>query len=246
MNILHNFPESFNIALIGASGGIGTAMLDHIASQQNTGHIYAFSRNNIASQHNNVSYHSIDVTSEDSIIEVASTIQHPLHLILVTIGLLHNEDDLFPEKSLKDLSAKKFEEIFAVNTIGPALIAKHFLPHIPKKERSVFASLSARVVSVSDNRIGGWYSYRASKAALNMIIKNAAIETGRRYKQACIVGLHPGTVDTALSKPFQAAVPDKQLFTPAYAAEQLLHVINSLTPEDSGACFAWDGQKIVP
>ena len=163
---------------------------------------------------------------------------------MVTTGVLHLGADIQPEKSLRDLSADKFHAIFAANTIFPALAAKHFLPLLHRDKRSVFAALSARVGSISDNRLGGWYAYRASKAALNMIIKNAAIEIERRHKQAIVVGLHPGTVDSDLSKPFQSNVQQNKLFTPAFSAASLLDVVDRLTLDDSGKCFAWNGQEI--
>lgn len=125
------------------------------------------------------------------------------------------------------------------------MVAKHFLPKLAKDQRAVFAALSARVGSISDNQLGGWYSYRASKAALNMIIKNLSIEMKMRYKQAIIVGLHPGTVDSRLSKPFQANVPAGKLFTADYAVAKMLEVINTLTPENSGKYYAWDGKEIL-
>ncbi|MGC1469467.1 MAG: SDR family oxidoreductase [Sphingorhabdus sp.] len=149
-----------------------------------------------------------------------------------------------PEKSLRALSTDAFEQAFAINTIGPALIGKHMLPRLPKDRRSVFAFLSARVGSISDNRLGGWHAYRASKAALNMIVRNLAIEMARTHPQAIIVALHPGTVDTELSSPFQRSVAPEKLFTAEYAAEQMLQVLGDLTPEDSGHLFAWDGEKI--
>jgi NAD(P)-dependent dehydrogenase (short-subunit alcohol dehydrogenase family) len=165
--------------------------------------------------------------------------------VIVATGLLH-DGELVPEKSLRDLSAEKFLRLFEVNTILPALVGKYFLPKLNRENKSIFAALSARVGSISDNQLGGWYAYRASKAALNMIIKNAAIEIGRQNKQAVIVGLHPGTVDSRLSKPFQSNVADGQLFTPAFSAQKLLEVLETLTQEKSGKCFAWDGQEITP
>jgi NAD(P)-dependent dehydrogenase (short-subunit alcohol dehydrogenase family) len=132
------------------------------------------------------------------------------------------------------------------NTVVPALVAKYFLPKLSKTNRSVFAALSARVGSISDNRLGGWYAYRASKAALNMIIKTAAIEMQRVNKHAIVVGLHPGTVDSALSKPFQARVPEDRLFTPAYAADRLITVLGQLQPADTGQCWDWQGLPIQP
>lgn len=227
-----------NIAVIGASGAIGGAFSKLLAQKYPDAVQYAFSR---------TGEHRIDYTSEKSIAAAAELASQngSLDLVIVATGLLH-EGEIMPEKSLKELSAEKFYRLFEVNTITPALIAKYFLPKLNRDQPSVFASLSARVGSVSDNRLGGWYAYRASKAALNMIIKSAAIETGRRNKQAIIVGLHPGTVDSALSKPFQSNVADGKLFTPDYSAGKLLDVLESLTPEQTGKCFAWDGQEVVP
>ena len=148
------------------------------------------------------------------------------------------------KKNIKELEQEKFRRLFDINTIGPALVAKHFLPLLKHQQKSVFAALSARVGSIGDNHLGGWYAYRASKAALNMIIKNLAIETNRRYADSIIVGLHPGTVDSNLSKPFQSRVAKDKLFSPAFSAESLLKVIEGLTAKDSGKIVAWDGQVI--
>jgi len=131
-----------------------------------------------------------------------------------------------------------------VNALGPSLIAKYLLTHMKKDKKTVFAALSARVGSISDNRLGGWYAYRASKAALNMLIKTLAIEYHRRNQQLLIIGLHPGTVDTDLSKPFQRNVTPEKLFTADYSVGQLLSVIDGLIEDDSGGCFAWDGKRI--
>ncbi|MEO6361030.1 MAG: SDR family NAD(P)-dependent oxidoreductase, partial [Sphingomicrobium sp.] len=151
-----------------------------------------------------------------------------------------------PEKTYRDLSQSALMRYFAVNAVGPALIAKHFLPLLPKDEPSVFAALSARVGSITDNRLGGWYGYRSSKAALNMLIKTLAIELARTRPLAICVGLHPGTVDTKLSKPFQKNVGPDRLFSTARAACQLIDVLDHLTPAQSGNCFAWDGKQIAP
>ncbi len=133
--------------------------------------------------------------------------------------------------------------------IGSAFLkylnAKHFLPLLHKDKRAVFAALSAKVGSIPDNHLGGWYAYRASKVALNMMIKNASIKMGRRYKQAVIGGLHPGTVDSNLSKPFQSHAKVGKIFTPDYAAEKLISVLEDLSPDDSGNCFGWGGQEIL-
>ena len=135
-------------------------------------------------------------------------------------------------------------KIFSINTIGPTLIGKYFIPLLKKDSPSILSFLSARVGSISDNRIGGWYSYRASKAALNMIIKTLSIEVARNNKNAMIIGLHPGTVDTNLSKPFQGNVSNDKLFTPEYSISKMVEVMNNLSPDDSGNCFAWDGKRI--
>ena len=136
--------------------------------------------------------------------------------------------------------------VFAINTIGPALVAKHALPVLDKDHRSIFAALSARVGSISDNRLGGWHSYRASKAALNQIIRTCSIELARKNRTALCVGLHPGTVDTGLSEPFQSNVPDGKLFTPTRSATSLLSVLNGLDETDTGQCFDWAGERIDP
>jgi len=166
-------------------------------------------------------------------------------LVFVATGLLH-EAEHGPEKSYRAIDAAWLARCYAINTIGPALVAKHFLPLLPKDERSVFAMLSARVGSISDNRVGGWHGYRASKAALNMLVKNFSIELARTHKRAICVGLHPGTVDTALSKPFQGNVQPGKLFTPERAAMQLLDAIEDLKQSDSGKIYGWDGEEVTP
>ena len=227
-----------NIAIFGSSGGIGQAFVNILSQEHPDAHVYGFSRKG--------PYH-IDYSREDSIAQAAQTASStgPLDLVIVTNGVLHTPD-ILPEKSLKDISREKFQHLFDANTIVPALIAKHFLPHLNRETPSIFAALSARVGSISDNELGGWYAYRASKAALNMVIKNASIEIERRHKNSIIVGLHPGTVDTHLSKPFQKNVSLEHLFTPHDCAKNLLQVLSSLTPAHSGKCFAWDGNQILP
>ncbi|MDH5622584.1 MAG: SDR family NAD(P)-dependent oxidoreductase, partial [Gammaproteobacteria bacterium] len=159
-------------------------------------------------------------------------------------GVLHRDDAVQPEKTMQALSASAMSEVFAVNAIGPALLAKHFLPVMRRKGKTVFAVLSARVGSIADNRLGGWVTYRASKAALNMVIKTLSIEQTRRRPESIMVALHPGTVDTALSKPFSSGVAEHALFTPEYSAACLLKVIDGLDVSDSGAFLAWDGTRI--
>ncbi len=244
---LENFGTNLNIAVIGASGGIGDAFLKRLIQSNQVETLYGFSRKAPLLTHKTLMYHPLDLTNESSIKAAARAIPDhiKLDMIIVATGILH-DDDLQPEKGLRDLSLRHFQDVFAINSFGPALVMKYFLPKLHKDKRSVFAALSARVGSISDNRLGGWYAYRASKAALNMLIKNAAIEIARRYKHSVIIGLHPGTVDTNLSKPFQGSVPHQTLFSPEYAVEKMLSVINEITVEQSGKIFDYAGEEIIP
>ena len=232
--------------IIGASGGIGGAFTQQLAQQPDTQVVHALSRSGQTFSHPNVQAGSIDLTDEDSIAAAARKIaEHGApDLVIIATGLLSDGAELRPEKSLRQQTASAFEQVFAINTFGPGLVAKHFLPIMPKSGRAIFAALSARVGSISDNRMGGWHAYRASKAALNMLIRNYAIEQARRNPDFVAVSLHPGTVDTDLSKPFQSGVPDKQLFTSDQSAEYLLRVIGGLTAKDSGKAFDWAGKEI--
>ena len=244
-----------NIVVFGAGGTIGRAFIKRLSHQYDGAKIYALSRQptQYDAPHDtpNVMSITLDYLDEHQLAETAQTItqNHPpnnsIDGIIITTGILH-DDRAKPEKSLRTLSAETMTHIFTVNTVVPALILKHFAPHLHKTEPSFCAVLSARIGSISDNGLGGWYSYRMSKSALNMMIKNTAIEIARNNPNAIIVGLHPGTVDSPLSKPFQNNIPKKQLFTPDYSAERLLDVIQNLTPSDTGKLLAWDGKEITP
>lgn len=214
--------------VVGAGGGIGGALAD--ALEEEGGSVVRLTRA------------ELDLTDEASIAAAAARIGTP-ELVIVATGLLH-EGERGPEKATRELDADWLMRQYAVNAVGPALVAKHFLPRLPKQGRSVFAVLSARVGSISDNRLGGWYGYRASKAALNQLVRTLAIEDKRRNDRGIVVALHPGTVDTRLSQPFQQSGRD--LFRPDRAAVQLLDVIDGLKPTDSGKLFAWDGSEIAP
>jgi len=233
-----------NIAIIGASGGIGSAFVELLAEEQSNT-VYAFSRTEVEGKIPWVEYGSIDYSEESSIIEAAQKASQsaPLDLVIVASGVLQ-DGKMMPEKALRDINTKNLERNFLVNAIGPALVAKHFLPALQTTKRAVFAALSARVGSITDNRLGGWYAYRASKAALNMLIKTASIEVARRKKNAIVVGLHPGTVATGLSHPFQARVPKNKLFSANYAAAQLTDLMERLSTDDTGKVFAWDGAEV--
>ena len=226
-------------AVIGASGGIGAALVD--ALRASGCEVHPLMRSAQQTEQ------FIDIEDEVSIAAAAQRLSTagPLDLVIVATGLLQG-GGVTPEKRWNDLSAAGLAKSFAVNAAGPALVAKHFLPLLPRKGRAGFAALSARVGSISDNALGGWYSYRASKAALNMLVKTLAIELARQRPEAFCTALHPGTVDTGLSQPFQRGVAAEQLFTPDYAAQRLLEVLGGLGPGDSGRCFAWDGSAIAP
>jgi NAD(P)-dependent dehydrogenase (short-subunit alcohol dehydrogenase family) len=168
----------------------------------------------------------------------------PPEWIIVATGVLTLADGTGPERTYKRLDAGTIAEVLALNTIGPALIAKHTLAIMPRGRPCTFAALSARVGSISDNRLGGWHSYRASKAALNMLIRNFALEMARTHPESVIVGLHPGTVESTLSAPFQSGLADGQLTAPQDAAANLLRVLAGLTPEQSGRVFDFRGDEV--
>lgn len=229
--------------VFGSSGGIGGALAEAVIASGRYASVYTVSRSGAVVE--GAVNRRAEFTDEAQLASLAAEIgaAGPVTLCLVASGLL-SADGVQPEKTYRALSAEAFARVFAANTIGPALIAKHFLPLMPKAERSVFAALSARVGSISDNRLGGWHAYRASKAALNMLIRNFAIEQSRRAPGNICVGLHPGTVDTGLSKAFQGGVPGEKLFSPPQSAGYLLGVVDRLTPEDSGKCFDWAGKEV--
>lgn len=229
--------------IVGGGGGIGAALLARLAADPHIGEVHVWSRASQPALPKNAIHHRVDITDDGSI-EQAVTELPPVHLVIVATGKLSSSNGAGPEKSWRELTKAQFMEQFAINAIGPALVAKHVLPRLARHQRAVFAVLSARVSSIEDNRLGGWYSYRASKAALNQIIKTLSIELARSRPQAICVGLHPGTVDTGLSRPFQNNVPHDKLFTPEYAATQLLAVIAGLHVVDSGGLYAWDGARI--
>lgn len=230
--------------IFGASGGIGAAVAARLAEDPAMTRIYLGSRTPPAQTDARLVPFAFDLTTEASIAAAASMIEGPIDLIFVATGMLHRAGGPAPEKAYRALDAGAMAELFAVNTIGPALIAKHFLPLLPRDRRAVFAALSARVGSIADNRLGGWHSYRASKAALNMLLANFAIELRRTHPLAVVAGLHPGTVDSALSAPFQRGVAPEKLFSSNRSAEYLINVVSNLRAEDSGGIFAWDGARI--
>jgi NAD(P)-dependent dehydrogenase (short-subunit alcohol dehydrogenase family) len=246
MTLLDSFNVDANVAVIGASGGIGAAALRLLSADERVASIHAFSRNLEIEPLPKVSAGYIDFDTEASIEEAAAVTAKsgPLDLVFVTSGILWEGNGLLPEKAMREISMDNLARLFAVNAAGPALVAKHFLPQLRKGSKTVFAALSARVGSIGDNRLGGWYSYRASKAALNMLLRGLAIEHARLRPESVIAGLHPGTVDTDLSAPFTSRTPREKIFAPDQSARYLIGVMDQLGPEDSGQTFAWDGSRI--
>lgn len=229
--------KTTSAVVIGASGGIGAALAEALADEGAS--VRGLARSFAGRDH-------LDLTDEASIAAAAADVADSAPtLVLVATGLLH-DGALGPEKSMAALDPAWLARQYAINTIGPALVAKHFLPVQPRTSRTLFAALSARVGSIGDNRLGGWYGYRASKAALNQFVRSLAIEQRRRNDRSIVVALHPGTVDTGLSKPFQGNVAADQLFAPDRAAVQLLDTLDGLRPTDSGKLIAWDGVEITP
>ena len=229
---MQSLPEGFRAVVIGASGALGTAFCDLLRADPRCAGVWGLGRQAAM---------RVDFADEASLAEAAAALrQHgPFHLVLVATGVLHLPG-VQPEKRLADLSFAAMEEIFRINTFGPALVMRHFAPLLDR-QRSVLAVLSAKVGSLGDNRLGGWYSYRASKAALNMMVKTAAIEMRRTHPGALLVALHPGTVRSALSRPFRG---DEIGRDPAEAATAMLEVLDGLNPDDSGSFIAYDGQRL--
>jgi NAD(P)-dependent dehydrogenase (short-subunit alcohol dehydrogenase family) len=244
------------IALIlGATQGIGLGFVNHLLQQPNISKVFATYRTPDAASEllalgtahpDRLICSALDITDEAQIAELISTIQTTtptLNWVINCIGVLH-EGTLQPEKSLAQINPERLMRYFQVNSIGAILLAKHLMPLLKHPERSVFATISAKVGSIGDNSLGGWYGYRASKAALNMFMKTAAIEYGRKSPNTIIALLHPGTTNTRLSEPFQRNVPPEKLFSTERTVAQLWTVLKQLEPANSGQFFAWDGSVL--
>ncbi len=245
--------------IIGGTGGIGRAMVQQLvqatANEPDNHHriqVFATYHRSIPDfEADNLHWLQMDVSDESSIKQAAEDIkQHSTHLdwVINCVGLLHTESAQ-PEKALRQVETEFFLQNMQINALAGLLIAKHIRPLLAKAERSadkpaIFATISARVGSIGDNQLGGWYSYRMSKAALNMGMKNLSIEWARSLKDVCIVVMQPGTVNTQLSAPFQGNVADGQLFSPAYSAECLLEVLSGMSAAQSGHFVDWAGESI--
>lgn len=234
--------------IVGAGQGIGLEFVRQMLPKVN--HLYATYRNPqselLTLTDSRLRCLEVDITEESHIATAIQQIQAEtpaLHFVINCVGMLH-DGTIQPEKSLRHLNAEQLTRYFQVNSIGAALLAKQVQPLLKHRERAIFATISAKVGSIGDNQLGGWYGYRASKAALNMLIRTAAIEYKRTCPRAIVVTLHPGTTDTQLSRPFQRNVPPEKLFSVERTVRQLLAVLDQLQESDSGEFFSWDGNRL--
>ncbi|CAM3869682.1 C-factor [Pseudomonas reidholzensis] len=254
MSLIPDLPDPANVLVCGASQGIGLALCAALLARDDVRQVWAASRQAtgssglaaLAEQYGGRLLRvDCDARHEQSLAglarEISATWQH-LHLVISTLGILQ-EDGAQAEKSLAQLDLAGLQASFASNTFAPVLLLKHLLPLL-RKQPATFAALSARVGSIGDNHLGGWYSYRASKAALNQLLHTASIELKRLNSASTVLLLHPGTTDTQLSQPFQANVPAERLFTPAFAAQCILEQVARHGPAHSGTFWAWDGQPV--
>lgn len=242
--------------IFGASGGIGREFVAYCLQKYD--HVFACTRQSqnfetIEGEHQGALHlMQVNLTSERELKVFAQFLggrEFNVQLIINACGVLYDQDGLAPEKKIEDFNVENFEKSILGNTIITPLIAKHLMHLLDKGAKQlnttgVFASLSARVGSISDNYLGGWYSYRASKSALNQLIKTLSIEANRRFKNCAVIAIHPGTTDTKLSKPFQENVPEGKLFTVEFSIEKMMAVIENVTLDDSGKFYAWDGSLI--
>ena len=217
--------------IFGASGGIGLAFSKFLENKLGIENVIKLSR----------SFNGFEISDEEKILKFSESIEGSFNLIINAIGVLQTTE-IGPEKTINAVKQKSMIDMMTINAIGPALLLKNFSKKLDKTKFSVFVNLSARVGSITDNRLGGWISYRSSKAALNQIIKTSSIEINRRNKNAICVGLHPGTVKTRFTEKFQNTT---ETISPEESVEMMMKVIESLSVDDNGYCFAYDG-KVIP
>ncbi|WP_339338186.1 SDR family NAD(P)-dependent oxidoreductase [uncultured Oceanicoccus sp.] len=232
-----------NILIVGGSGGIGAALVDRFLSHRLTNTIYAtYLTGQKITQSPKVKWHQVDITSEKDIRDLADNIPQ-LDVLINAIGILHDECN-HPEKTINNFDPDFFQKNISINTTASILLAKYFCRPLKSSSISHFVALSARVGSIEDNKIGGWISYRCSKAALNMAIKTISLEWQFKNPNCCALAFHPGTTDTNFSKPYQKNVPENKLFKPEYVADQLIQLIENTTPSDTGKFYSFDGSEI--
>jgi len=217
--------------VFGASGGIGQAFSRFLEDKLGSENVVKVSR----------SFDGFDISDEEKILKFSESIEGSFNLIINAIGVLQTTEE-GPEKTINVVKQKSMIDMMTINAIGPALLLKNFSKKLDKTKFSVFVNLSARVGSITDNRLGGWISYRSSKAALNQIIKTSSIEINRRNKNAICVGLHPGTVKTSFTEKFQNTT---ETISPDESVKMMMNVVENLSVDDNGYCFAYDG-KVIP
>ena len=233
-----------HILVLGGSGGIGQAIVNKLGETYPEATIHATYKQHRpdTGRDDGVIWHQLDITLEEEIKQLSQNIPQ-LDWLINCIGMLHTEDK-GPEKSLQALDGDFFMHNIQLNTLPSMMLAQHFETALKRSTSARFAVVSAKVGSLSDNRLGGWYSYRTSKAALNMFLKTLSIEWQRSIKHCVVLSLHPGTTDTPLSKPFQQSVPKDKLFTPEYVAQCLVGIITNATPTQTGQFLAYDGVEL--
>lgn len=231
------------IVLIGASGGIGAAFARALAQRDSTTRITAtHHRHPPAWDHPKVHWHALDASDEGAVAALAQQ-TGDIDWVINAAGFLHDAQH-GPEKTIRQADAAFFMKNMERNALPTLLLARHLTPRMRHGRPAVFAAVSARLGSIGENHIGGWYSYRASKAALNMVLKTLSIELRRTHPQLTVAALHPGTTDTPLSRPFQGRVPEGALFTPHYSVACMLNVLDGLTPQQSGGFWSFDGEAL--
>jgi NAD(P)-dependent dehydrogenase (short-subunit alcohol dehydrogenase family) len=246
--------QSAHALVVGASQGIGLEFVRQLVADGRFEQVYGTYRRPetagalmaLTEEYPHLTPLPMDVTTEDSMAQAVATLQATeprLHLVVYCVGLLH-DGDFQPEKSVRQLTSDQLIRSFQVNAVGAALLTKHLLPLLKHEQPSMFGAISAKVGSIGDNRLGGWYGYRASKAALNMLIKTASLEYARKSPNTIFALLHPGTTDTRLSQPFQRGVSPDKLFSVSRTVAQLMTVMDRLEPADSGGFFSWDGSRL--
>lgn len=255
MNLIPELNSEAHVLICGASRGIGLALCAALLARDDVTQVWAVARKaststelaKLADQYGDrLQRVDCDARNEQSLEALVSeTLEgcDHLHLVISTLGILH-QDGAKAEKGLAQLTLASMQASFATNTFAPILLLKHLLPLL-RKQPSTFAALSARVGSIGDNRLGGWYSYRASKAALNQLLHTASIELKRLNPASTVLAIHPGTTDTELSQPFQTNVPDGQLFEPAFSANRIIELVGAHGASDSGTFWAWNDKPIV-
>ena len=231
-----------NALVVGGSGGIGLAFVKHLLKQNRYSVHATYNSTLPPDEIDGCKWSQLDATDEQQVADFCMQLGE-IDLFINAVGMLHDEAHQ-PEKATRHIDSEYFFKSMQVNVLPTLLMAKHLAGHFRHKRPAVFATVSARVGSIGENRLGGWYSYRASKAALNQVLKTLSIEWQRNLKNVCVAALHPGTTDTPLSKPFHKNVPQENLFTPEQSVDYMMQVVNDLSPQDTGQFLSFDGENL--